>query len=110
MSASKEFTLRIKNVAPTDQSKQKAELYYTLLDNHIKLTQYLNKVDSNTYNNLDNDAYKSETYPAPSYMIELQKFIGGNFADGEENDVVAEEDGQYYQVAKEKKKKKRTSA
>lgn len=110
MSASKDYILRIKGVPPTDQTRPKAELYYTLLDNHIKLTQYLNKVDSSTYDSLTLEGYKSETYTIPQYILELRKFIDGTFADGAENDVVAEEDGQYYQVAKEKKKKKRTSA
>lgn len=114
MSVSKDFILRIKGSAPTDQSKLRAEMYYNLLDAHIRLTQYLNKVDSFTYNSLNLEEYKSERYTEqPQYMIDLQKFIKGIFADGEENDVVAEEDGQYYQVSPpkdgKKKKKKRSS-
>ena len=113
MSASKNFTLRINGATPTDQSKSKAEIYLLLLDMHIKLTQYLNKVGS-TYNSLTLIGYQSETYTVPQYITDLKTFIAGTFTDGEENDVVAEEDGQYHEVAPpndvKKKKKKRSSS
>ena len=114
MSASKDYILKIDNKQPSNQSKAQALIYRELLTVQLQLTKYLNDT---LYDNLKafSDRKWDVSVTSSPALTKLAEFINSDFSyDGAEDNVVAEEDGQYHEVAPpkdvKKKKKKRSSS
>lgn len=111
---SEKFVLRIGTAkqTPKNQTYNQASVYGELLQMQMQLTEYLKDMTADRYDLLTANGYKLINVSSSPALLELQKFIDGDFAvDGAEDNVVAEEDGQFYEVSppkdgKKKKKKK----
>ena len=115
--ASKHYVLTIGGKQVKNQSKEQASAYIELLRFHDKLTTVLNN-SSVYYDNLATNLEQNlaiinneNIKLSPAMTTTIGGFEDFLLSDGAENYVVAEEDGQFYEVSppkngKKKKKKK----